>query len=261
MTGEQVATLMEWSSPSKLYKIEGGRQGIQPKELRELLSHYGVTEVETVEALMTLARQGKQRAWWTQYADALPDSYATYVGLESEAAELRVYEPVTVHGLLQTEDYARALLNTAAQAPEPAVSVTTIESKVRVRMERQTALARLRLWVVLDEAVIRRVIGGPDVMQAQYARLLELARLPTVKLQVLPFRDTANPAPPTNFTIIEFEQDSDRDVVYVELLTGGIFVEGADVRRYNVAFNNLRAAALSPARSITLIEEVAAERP
>jgi hypothetical protein len=192
----------------------------------------------------------------------VPDSYATYVGLESAAAELRVYESVTVHGLLQTEQYARALLDTAAQAPEPAESADTIDSKVRIRMERQAALARpepLRLWVILDESVIRRVIGDDEVMRGQHLRLLEAARLPNVKIQVLPLRDTPNPAPPTNFTLIEFTEESDRDVVYVELLFGGIYVEGADVRRYSVVFNNLRAAALSPAKSVKLIEEVAAE--
>jgi hypothetical protein len=260
MTGEQVAAAMEWSSPSKLYKIEGGRQGIQLKELRELLGYYGITDAETVEALSTLARRGKQRAWWAQYAEALPDSYATYVGLESEAAELRVYESTTVHGLLQTEDYARALLTTAAQAPEPAESTDTIESKVRVRMERQVVLTNLRLWVILDEAVLRHVIGSTEIMANQYTRLIEAAQLPSVKLQVLPLEDTTNPAPPTNFTIIEFEPDADPDIIYVELLTGGIYVEGADVRRYNVVFNNLRAAALSPAESLSLIEEVAAGR-
>ncbi|MBO4205839.1 helix-turn-helix domain-containing protein [Micromonospora echinofusca] len=258
MTGEQVATKMEWSSPSKLYKIEGGRQGIQPKELRELLGYYGTTDPETVDALCALARQGKQRAWWSQYAEALTDSYTTYVGLESAATELRVYESTTVHGLLQTEDYARALLTTAAQAPEPAMSAATIDSKVAVRMERQSLLGRLRLWVILDEAALRRIVGGSEIMAAQYERLIEVTRLPSVKLQVLPLGDTTSPAPPTNFTVMEFDEGAGPDAVYVELLTGGIFVEGTDVRRYNVVFNNLRAAALSPARSTSLIKEVAA---
>lgn len=260
MNGEQVATMMEWSSPSKLYKIEGGRQGIQPKELRELLGYYGVTEKETVDALVVLAREGKQRAWWSRYAEAIHDSYGTYVGLESAAAELRIYESGTIHGLLQTEAYARALLTTAAQAPEPAMSADTIEGKLQVRIQRQAALDRLRLWVILDEAALRRVVGSRKVMAAQYGRLMEAAKLPTVKLQIMPLGDTTNPTPPTNFTIIEFAEQPDPDVAYVELLTGGIFVEGADVRRYNVVFNNLRAAALSPSESLTLIEQVAAGR-
>lgn len=260
MTGEQVATMMEWSSPSKLYKIEGGRQGIQPKELRELLGYYGITDKETVDTLVTLARQGKQRAWWSRYAEAIHDSYGTYVGLESAAAELRTYESSIVPGLLQTEAYARALFTAAAQAPEPAASAETIESKVQIRMQRQAVLDRLRIWAILDEAALRRVIGSQKIMEEQYGRLLEVAKLPTVKLQILPLGDITNPTPPTNFTIIEFAEQPDPDVVYVELLTGGIFVEGSDVRRYNVVFNNLRAAALSPGRSLELIEEVAAGR-
>lgn len=260
MRGEQVAEMMEWSSPSKLYKIEGGRQGIQPKELRELLGYYGVTEKESVDALVTLAREGKQRAWWSRYAEAIHDSYGTYVGLESDAAELRTYESTTMPGLLQTEAYARALLTTATQAPEPSVRVETVESKVQIRMQRQAVLDRLRLWIVLDEAALRRVVGSRKIMEVQYGRLMDVAKLPTVKLQILPLGEATNPTPPTNFTIFEFAEQPDPNVVYVELLTGGIFVEGDDVRRYNVVFNNLRAAALSPGRSLELIEDVAAGR-
>jgi transcriptional regulator with XRE-family HTH domain len=262
LRGDQVATMMEWSSPSKLYKIEGGRQSIQPKELRELLGYYGITDPEAVEPLTTLARQGKLRGWWTPFSAAVHDSYSTFVGFESSAAELRAFEPMTIYGLLQTEAYARALFDALVQAPEPGISPDTVESKVKVRMERQSALTRpnpLRLWVILDEAAIRRLIGGPEVMREQYARLVKAARLPSVKLQVLPLGDSANPVPATNFTIIEFAEEADANVVYVELLTGGIFVEGSKVRRYNVTYNNLRAAALSPTKSIALIEEVAAE--
>jgi len=261
LTGEQVAAAMEWSSTSKLYKIEGGRQGIQVKELRELLGRYGVTDAATVEALSTLARQGKQRAWWTQHVEAMPDSYATYLGLESGASELRVYEPNVIHGLLQTESYARAFFQTVAKhAPKPAAALAQAEGKIKIRLERQALLTRetpLSLWIVQDEASLRRIIGGPDVMAEQYDRLIEVSRLPSVKLQVLPLRDSANPAPPTNFAIIEFDPESDLDIVYIELLIGSIFVEGKDVRRYNVQFDNLRAAALSPSQSRRLIEDLA----
>lgn len=263
LLGDQVASMMEWSSSSKLYKIENGRQGIQPKELRELLGYYGVEDEAVIAELIGLARQGKQRAWWAPYVSAVHDSYATYVGLESAAAELRVYEPTTIIGLLQTEAYARSLLEVATQAPEPAVSADTVESKIQMRLQRQALLTTdkpMRLWVILDEAAVRRRVGSDDVMAEQYRRLILAARLPSVKLQILPFQDTANPAPPTNFTIIEFPDEGDRDVVYVELLTGGIFVEGDDVRRYNVTYNNLRAAALSASGSIDLIRAIAAGR-
>ncbi|MDT4990609.1 MAG: hypothetical protein QOH97_501 [Actinoplanes sp.] len=263
LLGDQVAATMEWSSTSKLYKIEKGRQGIQPKELRELLGYYGITDRGTVDELVTLARQSKQRAWWTPYASAVHDSYSTYVGLESAAAELRVYEPTTVVGLLQTEAYARALFEVDSRPPLELPSSGLVDRKVRMRLERQALLTGedpLRLWVILDEAALRRRVGDDAVMTAQYERLLLAARLPSVELQILPMHDIENPVLPTNFTIIEFPEPEDPDVVYVELLTGGIFVEGADVRRYNVTYNHLRAAALSPSKSVQLLKAIAAGR-
>jgi transcriptional regulator with XRE-family HTH domain len=260
LRGDQVATMMEWSSPSKLYKIESGRQGIQPKELRELLGYYGVADQQVVDELASLARQGKQRAWWAPYASSVHDSYSTYVGLESAAAELRSYEPTTIIGLLQTEAYARALFEFNTRGPDQ--SVAAVDSKIRIRMERQAALTRddpLHLWAILDEGAIRRRVGNDEVMAGQLAKLLQVARLRSVTLQVLPLRDIDNPTLPSNFTIIGFPDDEDHDVVYVELLTGGIFIEGVDERRYSVAFDKLRAAALSPAKSVALIKEVAAE--
>jgi transcriptional regulator with XRE-family HTH domain len=261
LRGDEVATMMEWSSPSKLYKIESGRQGIQPKELRELLGYYGVTATEVVDSLVDLARRGKQRAWWTPYSSAVDDSYTTYMGFESAASELKIYEPTTIVGLLQTEAYTRALLDLDTRMPEPALTPEGVESMVKLRMRRQTRLAGenpLHLWVIFDEAAVRRRIGDETVMAEQYEHLLKAARLPSVTVQVLPLREVASAAPPTNFTVVEFPDKQDRDVVYVELLTGGIFVEGNDVRWYNVAYNNLRAAALSPTKSAQLIKSIAA---
>jgi transcriptional regulator with XRE-family HTH domain len=260
LLGEQVATMMEWSSSSKLYKIEKGRQGIQPKELRELLGYYGITDSATVDDLVALARLSKQRAWWTPFASSVHDSYSTYVGLEGAATALRIYEPTTVVGLLQTEAYARALFDVDTRPkPEPAAA----DNRVRMRIERQALLTKedpLRLWAILDEGVLLRKVGSDDVMAGQYDRLLLAARLPSVTLQILPAHDVENPVLPTNFTIIESPEQGDPDVVYIELLTGGIFVEGADVRRYNVSYDHLRAAALSPTKSIQLIKSIAAGR-
>jgi hypothetical protein len=169
-----------------------------------------------------------------------------------------VYETLVVHGLLQTEDYARALIRAAL----PTLDRDAVERKISVRMNRQELLTRkqpLRVWAILDESLIHRRIGGTQVLRGQLDRLLQTADEPAVTLQVLPFAAGANPGMMGSFTAIRFPLEEDPGVVYVEGVTGDIFVEGDDVRRYSLLFEHLQATALSPNQSYDLIERAAAQ--
>ncbi len=169
MTIREAATALEWD-PSKLSRVEGLQRGIIVRDVRRLLNLYQVTDETQREALFELARQAKQRGWWQAYADVMPSEYATLIGLEAEAAEIGTYQPELIHGLLQTEDYARAVIRIG----RPGDTADQVDRRVELRMTRQQILDREdppRLRVVLNEAAIRRMVGGPDVMRAQLARL------------------------------------------------------------------------------------------
>lgn len=259
LTGEQVAERMEWSA-SKVYRVEGGRSGIRPKELRELLDIYGVKEGDHVrDAMITLAREGRKRGWWAPYADSINQPYQTYVGLESEAAEVRCFETLVVNGLLQTQEYARA----AVVASSPEDSRDAIDRRVKLRLERQQLLHKerspLHVSAVLDESVLRRRIGGPEVMYKQLSYLLRLMELPNISVRVLPHAVGAYPGMVSSFTIVRFPNPADDDIVYVEALAGDLYVEAEAAKRYTVAHETLRAAALGVAASAELIETVVAE--
>jgi hypothetical protein len=193
------------------------------------------------------------------YDDVLPTGFGIYVGLEAEAAGLRIYEPQVVNGLLQTPDYARAVLREVHKkdGTEP------LQRLAELRMKRQALLTeedRADLWLILDEAVIRRPVGGPEVMRGQLSHLAEISRRPNVTLQVLPFSSGAHPALNGAFTIIEFPERADPDVVYVDSWGGPIYLEkDREVRACAEAFDRLRAAALPPGDSIALVAMVAGE--
>jgi transcriptional regulator with XRE-family HTH domain len=260
MTLEQAASQVEWSV-AKLSRVETARVGINLADLRYLLKIYDVTD-ERVEELVSLARRARMRGWWESYADTLPSDYASYIGLESEAASLRCFDALTLNGLLQTTDYAREVIRASLMALSPPGEV---ERRVEVRTTRQRVLNRelnpLRLWTVIDEAVLRRLVGSAHVMKAQGDRLLELAALPNVTVQVLPTGVGAHPATTGTFSILEFPEPQDADVVYLETLTANIFVEDdAQAYRYALAFDHLRAMALGPEESKTFIAALSAER-
>lgn len=259
LTGEQVAERMEWSA-SKVYRVEGGRTGIRPKELRELLDIYRVKEGDPIrEAMLQVAREGRKRGWWAQYADSINQPYQTYVGLESEAAEVRCFETLVVNGLLQTQEYARASI----EGSSPEDSREAIDSRVKLRLERQQLLHKerspLHVSAVLDESVLRRRIGGPDVMYKQLSYLLRLMELPNVSVRVLPHAVGSYPGMVSSFTIVRFPNPADDDIVYVEALAGDLYVEAEAAKRYTVAHETLRAAALGVAASAELIETVISE--
>jgi len=254
LTLEQAARHID-SSHSRLSRIETAQLGIKAPDLRALLDLYQVVPEER-EKLVALAREARQRGWWHVYRDTVPEWFEVYVGLESEAAGLGIYESQFVHGLLQTEEYARAMY----RAGVPPLPEEEVEKHIRLRMERQALVVEqaLRLRVVLDEAVVRRAIGGKKVLIGQLQHLLQVADLPNVSLQVLPFEAGAVVLSP--FTILDFPDPEDHSVIYIEHQAGASYAERpAEVRYCSLIFDSLRAAAWSPAQSAQFIADLVKE--
>src|SRR5215831_2683255 len=253
MSREEVARQLEWST-STIFRIETGRSRPQPGNVRILLELYGVTGSER-DGLIRLAREARQPGWWHSFRDVLPNPYEVYIGLEAGAASIRNFEPNVVPGLLQTEEYARQTLRNGPGE----LDREDVERLVQVRMERQRILAREgrpRLWAVIDEAVIRRVVGGPEVMREQLRHLIEGAEQGKTTLQVVPFGAGAHAGTTGPFIILDFPEPTDPSVVYVETLAGDIYLEEPlDVDRYTLAFARLLAAALHPDDSVRLVRQ------
>lgn len=256
LTGEQVAEQMGWSV-AKVYRIEGDKVRVLVRDVLRLLRLYGVSGAQH-DAVVELAKLARVKDWWQQYSGAIPEWFQFYVGLEAAASARRGYESELVPGLMQTEGYTRAIMSTA-----PAPDTDEVERQITVRMERQkrlTAAGPLTVWVVLNEAVIRRMVGGPQVMREQLAHLAELSALKNVTMQVLPYAAGAHPAMHGSFAIMEFPEPVDPDVVYLEAQTGALYLERTeDVRRYSLMFDYLRAQALGPDASRDLIAQLARE--
>jgi len=257
LTCEQVAEHLECSA-SKISRVETGRVSVSPRDVRDMLDLYGVP-AEQRESLVQLARDSRQKGWWHAYSDTMMPQFATYLGLESAASEIRIYEVNLIPGLLQTEDYARSVIR-AGMMNSPREDV---ERQVALRMARQPAVTRddpPKVWAVLDEAALRRRVGGAGLMRMQLEHLLAQAALPNVAVQVIPFTGGAHPAMGRPFVILVFPDRVDTDVVYLEDLTSSLYVEDvAEVDRYNVFFNHLRATALSFDDSSALIASVLKE--
>ena len=243
-TCEEVAERLECSA-SKISRVETGRVAASPRDVRDMLEIYGIP-ADQRESWVQLARDSRQKGWWHAYSDTIQPQFATYLGLESAASEIRIYEVSLIPGLLQTEDYARAVISAGMMNGEH----EDIERRVALRMARQQpALTRAdspKLRVVLDEAALRRTVGGPGLMRMQLEYLLGLASLANVAVQVIPFGGGAHPAMGRPFVVLVFPERADPDVVYLEDLTSALYLEDADeVDRYNMFFNHLRATALS----------------
>jgi len=243
-------------APSTLSRIETGKAPTRSAYLNSMLDLYGVDDPSQKQLLVEMAREGHRKGWWQVWEDVLPTGFGIYVGLEAEAASLRVYEAQVVHGLLQTEEYARAVMTTVRRRHSPA----EIERLVKLRMQRQEALAKaepLELWIILDEAVIRRSMGPPDLMRRQLDHMCEVSLMPNVTLQILEFSSGLHPALNGPFVIIEFPERFDPDVVYSEGVAGQSYIEERDreVRARVEAFDLLRATALPPSDSAELIRE------
>lgn len=250
LTCEEVAERLECSA-SKISRVETGRVSVSPRDVRDMLEIYGTPE-EQRESLVQLARESRQKGWWHAYGDSVQPHFGTYLGLESAASEIRIYEVNMIPGLLQTEDYARTVITAGmVNSPRP-----DIERRVALGVERQrlTKSSPPKVWTVLDEAALRRQVGGPEVMRAQLEYLRELAGLRNVSLQVIPFGGGAHPGMGRPFVILVFGESVDPDVVYLEDLTSALWVEDVNqVDRYNVLFNHLQATALSFDDSAALI--------
>jgi transcriptional regulator with XRE-family HTH domain len=246
-------------APSTLSRIETGKAPTKTAYLTALLELYGVTDPAQRQILMDMAREGHRKGWWAVYDDVLPTGFGIYVGLEAEATGLRVYETQVVPGLLQTREYALAVLKEVNKRETP----EQLSRLAELRLRRQDVLERddaPDLWLILDEAVIRRPIGGHEVMSAQLGRLVTASQWPNVTLQVLPFSSGAHPALSGPFSIIEFPERATADVVYVDSWSGAIYLEKErDVRTCAEAFDRLRAAAMSPGDSADLAAKLARE--
>jgi len=235
-------------SVTKLSRLETGRVGASPRDIRDLCIVYGITDPDERERLMTLAREGKQRAWWQRFD--LP--YAPYVGLEAEAAYVSLYDTDLIPGLLQVEGYARAIFESGDPPLEPAAIGQRIEARIR----RQALLARDDgpvFHFVIDEGALRRLVGGAPVMRAQLARIIEAGRLAKVTIQVVPLEIGAHLGLGSNFTVLDFNKPEVNDVVYVEGAVGNIYLESAaDLERYRRIFSRLQSIALDPEGSAAL---------
>lgn len=242
---------------STLSRIETGKAPVKPGHLDQMLSMYGVTDPGKTKILADMARAGHGRDWWAAYGSDLPGGFDIYIGLEAETSAFRSYEASVVHGLLQTADYARAVLT----AMFPRRTAEQVERLVNLRMTRQRRLhddPPPDLWVILDETAIRRTVGGPVCMRRQLEHLLTKAHRNEVTLQVLPFAAGAHPGNGGSFSILEFPGRDNRRVAYVECAAGSIYLQRPrDVEHLADAFDRLLAAALSPARTRDLLEEAA----
>ncbi|AYN40811.1 XRE family transcriptional regulator [Streptomyces dangxiongensis] len=254
MTAEEVAERL-LVSQSKISRLENGRRSISQRDVRDLCGVYEVEDQRIVDSLMEMARDSRQQGWWHTFGD-IP--YSVYIGLETDAESLRVYEPQLVTGLLQTRAYAGALV----QGALPETSTAEIEKRVEVRMRRQERITAennpLRLWVVLDEAALRRVVGSKLVMREQLEHLMEMSQLPHVTVQVLPFEVGAHPGLNGQYAILEFADAADSSVVYLEGVTSDLYLEKAqDAQKYAVMYEHLRAQSLNVEASRQYIANVA----
>jgi transcriptional regulator with XRE-family HTH domain len=251
LTIEEVAEKLEISA-STVSRMETAQVGVRPRDLGFLLDMYEVSGPER-DQLLQIARERRQQRWWQEYAD-LPNF--TLAGLEDDASTIVQFSALLVPGLLQTEAYARAVLEAIRLDAKP----IDIERRLELRIHRQALLTRKdapEYWVVLDEAAVRREVGGPAVMAEQLGQLIELSRLPNVTLQVLPFTSGEHPAMDGDFTILHYRESADPDVVYIENTGGDMYLEEREVaRRYNKLFDHLRAAAQNPGESIRTLGSI-----
>ncbi|MEV0779715.1 helix-turn-helix transcriptional regulator [Streptomyces sp. NPDC050433] len=254
MTAEEVAERL-LVSQSKISRLENGRRSISQRDVRDLCGVYEVEDNRIVESLMQMAKDSRQQGWWHAFGD-IP--YSVYIGLETDAASLRVYEPQVVPGLLQTRGYAEALITGAL----PETSPTDVEKRVSVRVRRQERINApeqpLRLWAVIDESALRRVVGGKHLMREQLEYLVELSQLPHVTVQVLPFDMGAHPGISGHYAILEFPDATDSSVVYIEGVTSDLYLEKAnDVQKYSVMYEHLRAQALNVDQTREFVSDIA----
>jgi transcriptional regulator with XRE-family HTH domain len=244
------------ASESKISRMELGRVSFKERDVADLLSLYGVLEREERDALLTLARNANAPGWWHREGDILPNWFQSYLGLESAASLIRTYEVQFVPGLLQNADYARAVISLG----HPRATREEIERRVGLRMTRQQVLKREdppQVWVVIDEGVLRRPIGGLEVMRAQVLSLMESSKLPNVRLQVIPFYTGGHAGAGGSFTILRFPDQDLPDVVYIEHLNSALYLDKReDVELYAAAMERLCVEAEPPTRTPDILSNI-----
>ncbi|MFJ3234196.1 helix-turn-helix domain-containing protein [Streptomyces sp. NPDC086787] len=257
LTSGEAARLVGWHQ-SKVSRVETGASGVKPADVRLLLDAYGLTDRQLRELIMVLAGaddMGGRHHWSHAYRGVLPPAYRDFISLESQASTMRTLETSVVPGLLQTPAYARAVTRAAVRPGDDAEQ--RLDALVAVRLARQDVLRSdppLKLSAVLDEAVLHRQVGGPEVMAGQLERLAQAARLPQVRLQVLPFAAGAHIGITGPFVILSFPRTSDLDVVVLDQLTSSLYLEQKDdLRAYSEAFKTLQGHALSPEESMDFL--------
>lgn len=253
MTAEEVADRL-LVSQSKISRLENGRRSISQRDVRDLCGVYEVEDRRIVDSLMQMAKESRQQGWWHAFGD-IP--YSVYIGLETDAASLRVYESLIVPGLMQTRDYAQAVIS----GMWPEATAAEVDKRVQVRLKRQDRLSdpneALRFWAVIDEALLRRVVGSRAVMADQLDHLVRLGREAHITLQVLPNEVGAHPGMYGKFSILEFQDTLDASVVYLEGVTSDLYLEKPnDVQHYSVMYEHLRAKALNAEQSREFIERL-----
>ena len=247
------------ASRSKISRMEHGRVGFKDRDVADLLTLYGITDEQVRARMLASARHANAPGWWSKYGDLLPDWFEEYLGLEGAASVIRTFELQFMHGLFQIEAYARAVTllgHKTAPADE-------IDRRVSLRLKRQeifTSPELPQVWSVMDEAVLRRAVGGRAVMRAQLERLAEVASLPQVTIQVVPFGGGGHAAAGGSFTILRFAEPELPDVVYIEQLTSALYLDGReDVDHYREVMNELSTQALTPDRTARFLAEITRE--
>jgi transcriptional regulator with XRE-family HTH domain len=244
------------ASESKISRMELGRVSFKERDVADLLSLYGVVDPEEREALLGLVREANKSGWWHSFNDVLPGWFQTYVGLEEAAALIRTYEVQFIPGLLQSEEYARAVFGQS----RPVINDVELERRVGLRAQRQKVLTDgqgPRLWAVIDEAALRRPVGGPKVMRGQVQHLIDMAEQPNVVVQVMPFRFGAHAGESGAFSILRFPEQDLADVVYLEQLTTALYLDKRDdVDAYIQVMERLCVDSLTPDRTVELLASI-----
>jgi transcriptional regulator with XRE-family HTH domain len=243
-------------SESKISRMELGRVGFKGRDVSDLLSLYGVEDEETRTVVMDLVERANEPGWWHRFNDLLPSWFQAYVGLEEAAQRIRTYEVQFVPGLLQTKEYARAVITAGAVGAPP----EEIARRVDLRLERQRVLdgdASPRFWAVIDEAALRRPIGGVEVMRGQIQHLIDLMNQPNITIQVMPFSYGGHAAEGGAFSILRFGDPELPDIVYVEQLASALYLDKREeVDRYSEVMERLCAVSTTPVETVDLLRQI-----
>lgn len=258
LTLEEVAKRFGWST-SKVSRMERGLVPVAPRDVRDLAALYDVTEADEINLLVSMSANSRQRDWWHRYDDVMPRQFSIYLGFEGDASSIHTYEALYIPGLLQTEGYARALV----EAHQTSNNDEEAARRVEARMLRQALITgpdAPRLHAIIDEAAVRRVVGSREIMREQLDHLAKAAQRPNVVVQVIPYRAGAYMPMEGGFIILRFTDTTDADVVCVDLLTRSLYLDDvSEVDRYRDAWENVLATAEPPARSVDLIKSAAEE--